>query len=211
MQVKLPVLLGTAGIALALVALLGPWWALSSTRTYTFQSAPQQLHIEYGMFSWSESSSPRPQEYSQLPRMAIVLTAAATLLVSGLFVGCGFVVASGLMAPGFRSRLLGAVLGLAAVAFTLLAPLLVMVDLPPAYVADTASSVSLRGYVQESFPAFWGSWSGSAAVMTATWSCGAGWGWFLAVAASILLAAATTLVLRKSRSSVPTAPTVAAP
>lgn len=211
MRQKLVVVLGIAGIALGIAALLGPWWSISSTATYTFQSTPQESHYEYGIFAWSDSSLLRQLQYSQLPRMAAVFSEAEILLVLGLLAGGGTVVVSGLLTPRVRSRVLRAGLGLVAVALTLASPLLLVVSLPPAYTGDHATAVFMRGVVQESFPTFWGSWSGSSSVMAASWSCGAGWGWYLAVAASFLFAAATTLLLWKSSSSVAEASSVDAP
>ena len=200
MRNRFLVVANVAGIALALVAVFGPWWVLSTGPV----SGPSEFAVGYGPFGWSvlqvASNGTVYQTIAEpgsgIPPFWLVLYAATALVAAGI-AAAAVAVVLGSRSPSKPSRPKRRVY-LEGLAFALLlaAPLEVMLFLPIALSAQTP------GYPGSGF---WGSRVTGHASGLLAW--GAGWGWYVAVAAALCLLVGTIVMLRSGgRSTAPPAP-----
>lgn len=194
---RAPLVLAIAGLAACALCFFGPWFSLTVVGT----GGASQMSWQDGLFgfAWTGPPGPAPvlvdivtvqNDYGSLPHTAGVFLAAAALEIVGVAFGAATVVAPFL--GRYRSHLpsLQRWFALAAGLTLAAAPTWVMLLLPAAQTAD--------GPAVPSIAFFWGSaavfsnWVGSA---TAVW--GAGWAWYLSLAAAVLFLV-TAALLRKS-------------
>lgn len=200
-QYRLVIAVGIVGIALGLAALLGPWWIW----TLGPASGPPAVTLAYGPFAATYAYAPSPDTIYQtitetggggISMFWLILWTGAALVAAGLVTGVTTValLVRSRSRPLNRRRTVTA----AGLSFVMLlaAPLEVMVLLPFAL-----------GPMGSSFASgFWGSTApGPMGPMPGMTAWGAGWGWYLALVASVLfLVAAIFLVRGRSASTSPT-------
>ena len=194
------------GIALSVVALLGPWWVVDASGGYF--TAPMTGTAEYGPFGVSEtlqigspfnSTSINATDYSFAPNIGRVFALGASLTVLGALSGGGMVLmASVPRLTESRGRLRASV-GILAFVLTLAGLLVVTFLLPGAATQD-------RGVTDYPFAGFWGAthYPGAMAVF-ANVTYGAGWGWYAVLSASLLFLIAAILLFRARPTATPRA------
>ncbi len=191
---KAGIVVGVAGVVLAALAIVGPWWTLSMNISGPTETIAQQ--VSYGVFGYTYTATQTgagggtiAESHAYNATMAqtgTVFTLGMALTVVGAAAGALMIilVAVGGSRPGLRRT--GAAMGIIGFLVLLLAPLYVMTALPGAMAADSASVVPGAPAGTFSF-AFWGGQTLSFGGEAMTLSYGGGWGWALALVAGIVL------------------------
>jgi hypothetical protein len=198
---RLVVILGVVGIALSVVAFLGPWWSVQSTgfshAGYCNEAA------NWGPFGFTTTNAMCSNEqstfnYSQWPHTAFVFLVGSVLSASSLSFGAVFLLSTVL--PGGRVwlRKTGSLWGAAAGIASLIAAVYLAASLPGAVTDDTPQGLRLI-----TFSGFWGSGSGGMMDMDVSATWGAGWAWYAVVIAAVLFLVAAVLLFRARPTSAP--------
>ena len=198
MQPKVGVIVGVVAVVLAIVAMIGPWWALDTQASIAGFSATG--HADFGLyggtakFQSGTTSSTNTTNYNDSPHVGSVFSLAMILTIFGLIVGVVMIIV-GLMAgsrPSFGR--LGGILGVLAFVIVLVGTLYVMSSLPDAVNADSGSTTSFT-----TVSGFWGTKSATFLGAQATFTWAAGWAWYVALVAAIvfLIAGIALLLARK--------------
>ena len=197
MQNRAVAVLGVVGIALSVVALLGPWWVVDANGGYF--AAPMTGTTEYRPFGVNDalriggrfnSTFFNATDYRFAPNIGRVFAVGATLAVLGTLSGVGMVLMASIPRLAERRKRLGASFGILAFGLTLAGLLVVTFLLPEAATQD-------RGVTAYPFVGFWGAthYPGAMAGF-ADVTYGAAWGWFAALVAALLFLVAAILLFR---------------
>lgn len=189
---------GLAAVGLALAAIVIPWWAVSlgpfcgglslttEFRLFGFGFASQGSCASNAVVTIiSEGNA---TDYRGAVTVGTVFRATAAFTIGGAVSGAGMLVCAYLGDSRFRLRAWALPLGVLAFVLCLAAPLFVMALLPGAINQDSDGSSLFAG--------FWGSTPApGSSVATLTW--GPGLGWFLVLAAALLLFVASIALFRE--------------
>lgn len=191
---KIGSVLIVVGAVLGVVALLMSWWSIN------LASSGFDVSLDFGLFQATSrvvdngAVTVDAEDYSQLANVGRVMMTGTLLLVAAIAMGLAGAAAALFGGARPKARKVGAILAIVGAILAFASMASVMASLPGALTADTTNGA---------FPVngFWGSLSQAGA--TLTW--GAGFGWYLAAVAGILLILGGLLALR-SPAPAPMAP-----
>lgn len=190
--------LGVVAIALALVALFGPWWVVDfHSVTHIGTSTGETWYGFFGSTTTSQNtgllngSTTDSSDYRQLPNVGAVFLFGSLLTALGALSGAALVGVTGMPGLTRRLRRLRVLLSVFAVVLTVATPIYVMARLPGAFTQDAAS---IGRFVQLS--SFWGSGSGGMLDFYVSLSWGADWAWYAVLAAAVLFLIDGILIFR---------------
>jgi len=204
MKSKVGVVIGVIAVVLAIVAVIGPWWTLQAQAT--LGPISMNGNDQFGLFGGSaffqmgSTSNSNTTNYNDMPHIGSVFTVATILLVLGLILGIAMIVVGAMSGSRPSFQRLGGGLGILAFLFVLFGALYVMSSLPDAVNQDSGAATS-----GTTVSGFWGTKTsaiGSFAQATVTWN--AGWGWYLAVVAAIVLLVAGVALFAAKRPAMAT-------
>ncbi len=182
-----------AATLLAIVSFVGPWWVLNSQNLGIMQWSGTVTFGPLGRTIWPWYGGTNVSGYGGLPNTGTVFAVGTLLTALGGLAGAATAVAASVPAGASLFRRWGARLGISAFLLLTAAPLYVMAALPTALVQDRAVPIP------QPF-GFWGSGTmGGTPLYHVHYAWGAGWGWYVAVAAALLLFIGTVLVVRGQR------------
>ncbi len=187
------VVLGILGIALALASFAGPWWVVGfQGNSHVGPSTGTITYEPFGIVSVTQArwvpggNQTNVSDYRYAPKTGTVFLAASAAVVAGLVLGAAMVVAAA--NERLARRRLDVVFGGSAGPATLTGLLGLFIFLPGAVDLDNPALVRFVP-----IDAFWGmgTWSELDASVTLTW--GAGWAWYLLLAAAAVFLVAAFL------------------
>ena len=188
--------MAVAGIAIAVVALFGPWWVVTG-----YTGATPLSTMEYAPLGWTSTfptpsiNAPHSGDYGYLPHMGGVFLVAAAMVIAGLGSAVGMVVlaARPVSRPSPHRR--AAMPGFLGSFLTLGAAVECAILLPGAANQDAPSTAP-------QYEGFWGSvaccWGHVGGPLT--W--GAGWGWYLVLAAAVLFLLSGPAMLKNETATI---------
>ncbi len=194
---RLVVVLGIVGIALALASFAGPWWVVGYEGSTHF--GPSSGTTTYGPFGivsvtqarWlSGGNQTNVSDYRYAPATGAVVLTATIAVATGLVLAAVVVLVAAIGSQA-RRKLTGC-FGLAAGAATGVGLLALVVFLPGAVSQDNPGMVQVVPIT-----GFWGSGSWSMFDFSTSLTWGAGWGWYLLLAAAAVFLIAALLRLRE--------------
>ncbi len=180
-------------VLLALVSFVGPWWVLNSQDLGIMRGSGTVTFGPLGRTIWPWYGGTNVSGYSGFPNTGTVFAVGVLLTVLGALAGVATALVAAVPAGASLFRRWGARLSLSAFLLIAAAPLYVMAALPSALMQDRATPLP------QPF-SFWGSATmGGTPLYRVAYSWGAGWGWYVAVVAALLLLIGTGLVIRGQR------------
>ena len=200
-------LLGVVAVGLAASSFVAPWWSVQGQGSF-FQW-PFSYTLQFEPLQWidqSSSSGPGPNEtttqlsnYADQPEMASLFRVASVLDVAGT--ACGAAGVALVAVPRLRpSQRPGApVLGALGFLFLVAAAFDFAILLPSAANRDVFPLAVFGGSPGPVVSGFWGTGVVSGPHSVASIAYGAGWGWYVLVAAGVVFLVDGILIVHRHR------------